>query len=47
MRGTIQARRVPTWRGAFAEARRLLSEAEARDWHHGEVVSVRIEPVVE
>jgi hypothetical protein len=44
-RGNIQTRRVPTWHGAFEQARRLLSEAESREWHRGEVVSVRIEPV--
>jgi hypothetical protein len=46
-RGNIQTRRVPTWAGAFAQARRLLDEAQGREWHKGEVVSVRVEPVVD
>jgi hypothetical protein len=42
-RGVLMTRRVPTWDDAFAAAHRLLDEAEDRDWHHGEVVSVRVE----
>jgi hypothetical protein len=46
-RGDVQTRRVPTWAGAFEQARQLLNEAQGRDWNRGEVISVRVEPVVE
>jgi hypothetical protein len=44
-RGVLMTRRVPTWDNAFAAAHGLLDEAVGRAWHHGDVVSVRIEAV--
>jgi hypothetical protein len=46
-RGDVQTRRVSTWASAFEQARQLLNEAQGRDWNRGEVISVRVEPVVE
>jgi hypothetical protein len=41
-RGPIERRPATTRREAFAAARDLLDEAERREWHRGEVVSVTI-----
>jgi hypothetical protein len=46
-RGDVQTRQVLTWAGAFEQARQLLNEAQGRDWNCGEVISVRVELVVE
>jgi hypothetical protein len=41
-RGPIERRPATTRREAFAAARDLLDEAERREWHRGEVVSVEV-----
>jgi hypothetical protein len=41
-RGPVERRTATTRREAFAAARDLLDEAERRDWHRGEVVSVEV-----
>jgi hypothetical protein len=42
MRGPLVKRRAATMADAYAAARRLLDEAEAKTWHLGEVVSVAV-----
>jgi hypothetical protein len=41
-RGPALTRKVESREGAFAMARRLLDEAEAKTWHLGEVVAVEV-----
>jgi hypothetical protein len=42
-RGPVERRKAGTRLQAFAAARTLLDIAERRDWHRGEVISVRVE----
>ena len=42
MRGPMLTRSATTWKEAIAAARDLLDEAERREWHRGERVSVQI-----
>jgi len=41
-RGPILTRRAETRADAFAQARRLLDDAEDREWNRGETVSVEV-----
>ena len=41
-RGPVLTRRVKTRSDAFAQAHRLLDDAEDRTWFNGERVSVRV-----
>jgi hypothetical protein len=42
-RGPVLSRRAKTRADAFAQAHRLMDEAEDRTWFNGEVVSVKVE----
>jgi hypothetical protein len=42
-RGPVLSRRAQTRADAFAQAHRLLDDAEDRTWFNGEVVSVKVE----
>jgi hypothetical protein len=42
MRGPIVTRKADTREAAFAVARRLLDDAERREFNRGEVVSVEV-----
>jgi hypothetical protein len=42
-RGSVLSRKAESREGAFAQAHRLLDEAEDMVWFHGEAVGVRIE----
>jgi hypothetical protein len=46
-RGPVLKRRTKTRADAFAQAHRLLDDAEDRQWHRGEAVSVRVEQAEE
>ena len=41
-RGPVLTRRTKTRADAFAQAHRLMDEAEDRQWFNGEVVSVAV-----
>jgi hypothetical protein len=42
-RGPMLTRKAETRADAFAQAHRLLDDAEDRTWHRGEAVSVLVE----
>jgi hypothetical protein len=42
-RGPVLTRRATTRADAFAQAHVLLEDAEERDCHHGEAISIRVE----
>jgi hypothetical protein len=46
-RGPVECRTARTRAEAFVLARRLLDQAEHREWHRGEAVSVRVEQAEE